>query len=255
MDPNANRSPGPRPPMGYRPSGTPPPNPAFRQNGTPPLPGSPGRPPYPPNQQGFQPPQRSGSGQAGSMGPVATPPTNGIRPAFPAGVRPPMQHGMQQPIRPIQQQNQLPPQSPVAKTASPPANLAQTPSYSSTSLPDGPQSPTGPQMSHAEHQRRKRMYPQQIAQAYMDQPDATQGYGQQYQAAETPANGTANAQYFVPGSQQPTGYQEQPAMSSYAQQQQPPQPQAQAQGYPSSVSGMTNQFSNMGMGGGVQVRL
>ncbi|KAJ2963416.1 hypothetical protein NQZ79_g1574 [Umbelopsis isabellina] len=252
MDPNANRSPGPRPPMGYRPSGTPPPNPAFRQNGTPPLPASPGRPPYPPNQQGFQPPHRPGSAQAGAMGNVASPPPNGMRPPFPPGVRPTMQPGMQAPVRPVQQQTQLPPQSPVSKAASPPANLAQTPSYSSASLPDGPQSPTGSHMSHAEHQRRKRMYPQQITQAYMEQPSAAQGYGsQQYQAAATPANGTANSQYFVPGSQQQQqpGYQEQPATPGYAQQQ-PAQPQAP--GYQSSVAGMTNQFSNMGMGGGVQ---
>ncbi|GAB5591350.1 COPII subunit [Umbelopsis nana] len=257
MDPNANRSPGPRPPMGYRPSGTPPPNPAFRQAGTPPPPGSPMRPPYSPNQQGFQPPPRPGSGQGGYVAGGPMPPNAGVRPPFPPGMRPPMpqdRSGLPQTIRPTQQGSQLPTQSPVANVASPPANLAPTPSYSSSSLPDGPQSPTGSQMSHADHQRRKRMYPQQINQAYMDQPSSAQSYNQQYPATSDPS--ATASQYFVPGSQQQPGYPAAtaPNAQGYVNQQQPAQ-QQQAQGYPSSVAGMTNQFSNMGFGGAQQPSL
>lgn len=260
IDPNGNRSPGPRPPMGYRPTGTPPPNPAFRSAGTPPPPGSPMRPQFPPNQQGFQPPPRPSSGQNGYNG--IPPNAAGVRPPFPPGMRPPMPHDRSaspQTIRPIQQGSQLPPQSPVAQAASPPANLAPTPSYSSASLPDGPQSPTGSHMSQAEHQRRKRMYPQQITQAYLDQPSPAQSYDQQYQAVQNPA--ASSAQYFVPGSQQQPGQLGAPVSPSaqgYGQQlqQQPGAPlPGQQQPYQAPVANMTNQFSNMSFGGGAQVKL
>jgi hypothetical protein len=103
-------------------------------------------------------------------------------------------------------------------------------------------------MSHADHQRRKRMYPQQINQAYMDQPSSAQSYNQQYPATSDPS--ATASQYFVPGSQQQPGYPAAtaPNAQGYVNQQQPAQ-QQQAQGYPSSVAGMTNQFSNMGFGG------
>ncbi|KAI9286884.1 Sec23/Sec24 trunk domain-containing protein [Umbelopsis sp. AD052] len=252
IDPNGNRSPGPRPPMGYRPTGTPPPNPAFRPAGTPPPPGSPMRPQFPPNQQGFQPPPpRPSSGQNGYTG--IPPNAAGVRPPFSPGMRPPMPHDRSaspQTVRPHQQGSQLPPQSPVAQAASPPANLAPTPSYSSASLPDGPQSPTSSHMSQAEHQRRKRMYPQQITQAYLDQPSPAQSYDQQYQAPSNPA--ASSGQYFVPGSQ--PGQQGAPAPSTPGYGQQQPSQPGQQQPYQAQapVANMTNQFSNMGFAGGPQ---
>ena len=218
------------------------------------------RPPFSPNQQGFQPPARPGSGQGGFNAGGPVPPSTGVRPPFQQGMRPPMpqdRSGSPQTIRPLQQPSQLPPQSPVAQVASPPANLAPTPSFSSSSLPDGgPQSPTSSHMSHAEHQRRKRMYPQQITQAYMDQPSPAQSYDQQQQypaTTDTTSVGAgASSQYFAPASQQQSGYQGSPAPGYAQQQQQAAQTQGQ-QPYQSSVAGMTNQFSNMAFGG-AQVR-
>jgi protein transport protein SEC24 len=114
-------------------------------------------------------------------------------------------------------------------------------------------------MSQAEHQRRKRMYPQQITQAYLDQPSPAQSYDQQYQATQNPA--ASSAQYFVPGSQQQPGQQGAPGSPSaqgYGQQpqQQPGAPlPGQQQPYQAPVANMTNQFSNMSFGGGAQVKL
>ncbi|KAH8556251.1 hypothetical protein BGW37DRAFT_417351 [Umbelopsis sp. PMI_123] len=207
------------------------------------------RPQFPPNQQGFQPPGRPTSGQNGYNG--IPPNAAGVRPPFQAGMRPPMpqdRSGSPQTIRPLQQGSQLPPQSPVTQAASPPANLAPTPSYSSSSLPDGPQSPTSSHMSSAEHQRRKRMYPQQITQAYLDQPSLSQSYDQQYPGTTNPA--ASSGQYFTPGSQQPPDYQNSAAPSTpgYGQQQGPGMQQP-GQQYQAPVASMTNKFSNMGFGG------
>ena len=183
----------------------------------PPLPGQPPSPAGvpPPHQQpmarpGFQQPhQQLASGFAPGR-PALSPTVQA------AGARP---STMQQPIDPTM--------SPTTIQQRPATLPLQSPGPGATSLT----SPTVSQQ-HADHHRRKRMYPEQITKAYMEEPNSN------YSGAAYPG---------APQQQQ----QQAPATApAYAQQPQQPNPAQDPYAYgQGGVNSMTAQFGNMGMGG------
>ncbi|KAI8146864.1 hypothetical protein BJV82DRAFT_509103 [Fennellomyces sp. T-0311] len=194
-----------------------PPPPGYPQGARPP----PGQPPSP---AGIPPPQQQQLARPGFQQPHPRL-AQGFTPGRPAqsptmaatGVRP---AAMQQPIDPtispttIQQQPATPP--------------LQSPGSGAV----GPGSPTVSQQ-HTDHHRRKRMYPEQITKAYMEEPNNNYGGGsypgmsQQQQQSQAPATAPA--------------YGQQPQQPSPAQ-----DPYAYGQG---GVNNVTAQFGNMSMGG------
>ncbi|KAG0172660.1 COPII subunit [Apophysomyces sp. BC1034] len=220
IDPNRARS----PPVGYRPAGTPP-LPSH------PVAGMPYRPSSTPPPQAQTPPIRPGF-----------PPPGARPPSFPPGSRPPPL--MRPPVDRVTSPSAMAPAQPPSSGSPVPQNLP-TPTQ-----PLSPTSATAATQS-ADHHRRKRMYPEQITKAYMDQPAPA--------PAPTPMyGGQFTGPQFTPATQAQQGFAPAPTPQTYAQPQgyaQPTQPLQQAPvqspyGQP-SMGAMTNQFGNMSMGASV----
>ncbi|KAF7726762.1 COPII subunit [Apophysomyces ossiformis] len=223
IDPNRARS----PPVGYRPTGTPP-LPAH------PVPGMPYRPSSTPPLQAQTSPIRPGFPPSGARPP----------PPFPPGARPPPL--MRPPVDRVTSPGAVPPPQPPS---------SGSPVSQSVPTPTQPLSPTTASATTAtqaaEHHRRKRMYPEQITKAYMDQPapGPTPMYGGQFAEPQftTPAAPMQQQpqQGFVPAAT-PQTY---PQPQGYAQPTQPLQQQPMQTPYGQTPMGaMTNQFGNMSMG-------
>ncbi|CAO3612248.1 unnamed protein product [Mucor hiemalis] len=246
------------------------PSPASQPLQRPPIPPpgqqQPMRPGFRPQQgatPGFRPPMQPGLPRPGFQPPngAGTPPLPGVRPGFPPNnqARPLMRPVGQSPIQspasrpivgnplgvrsPVQQhqpspqlQHQQPPMSPTAQTASP----------------------------AAEHHRRKRMYPEQIAKAYSGDVPPSPGYPPQQQQQQQYGSPAMSAQQPIQQQQQFISPMGTPAAIPYGQPQQLQQPmqhQQQQQGYnnqpqPSAynaynqdpVNQMSSQFGNMSVG-------
>lgn len=216
---NAMPPTGTHPGMPYRPSGTPPPphTPPAVGAGSASPPIRPGYRPMPVQQQQPSPRMQAAQPQqAGMRPPMASPMPNTMM-MRPAGVgnrvmSPPAQS-------PSQQQAQvLPPPS----TGTPPP-ASQSPTVSA-----GSSAPQSPVVDH--HTRtRKRMYPEQITKAYMDQPATAPvdsfGYPQQQQQQQQhQMSSPVPSMPAYPGAQPPT-------TSNYPQ-----------------VNAMAGQFGNMSLG-------
>lgn len=250
-DPNAVAAASTRPPapagqpqgMPYRPAGTPPPS-----MQPPPGPGTRYRPASTPPLQHQAVPR---PGMASPMRPPTTPgyptqsPTMAARP-LPPGARPPMRPpiGTAAPVnRPMSPttgytQQAAAPQVDARSAYAAPATTGTPPPMSPTSQTNTPLSPTA-SVSHGvtagtDHQRRKRMYPEQITKAYMDQPVSPAGA---YGGVAPQPQFAAPASYGQPA----------PPAPQQAPQQQFQQPyNAYNQG---AVNNLTAQFGNMQMGG------
>ncbi|KAJ8657095.1 hypothetical protein O0I10_007175 [Lichtheimia ornata] len=223
-----NTMPPAHPGMPYRASsGTPPPphTPPAVGAGSASPPMRPGYRPMPVQQQPSPRMQAAQPQQAGMRPPMASPMPNTMM-MRPAGVgnrvmSPPLQSSSQQ------QAQVVPPQPPSTGTPPPPP-ASQSP---------GSSAPQSPVVDH--HTRtRKRMYPEQITKAYMDQPATAPinnfGYPQQQQQ------------------QQPIQQQQMsspvPSMPAYPGAQ-PPTTTTPNAAYP-QVNAMAGQFGNMNLGGG-----
>ncbi|CAI2163666.1 12011_t:CDS:10 [Funneliformis geosporum] len=174
-------------------------------------------------------------------------PHSGVSPAgFPPGIRPSVSPS----YRPGQIQQGRPPSYPVQQTTSANYQIMQS---NSPPPVESPVSPTGTSPPIGAH-KPKRLYPKQINEAY------TETSYEQYPTF-TPAvtAGITGSQQLQPSIQQqpsqfftPAGDQNYAsttaAPTQYGQQFSQPQ-------QPSSMAGMTNQFSNMGLGGPSQSQL
>ncbi|EIE85083.1 hypothetical protein RO3G_09793 [Rhizopus delemar RA 99-880] len=179
------------------------------------------RPPLPPPgaSPGFRPPRPN---MSSPVSPVS-------HPGLPPNARPGFVPSQQRPL--------MRPQSPAISPA-----IAGSPVASPSTVQATPVSPS---IQHADHHRKKRMYPEQITKAYSGEVPLSPAYPPQQQAYASPA--------MVNSQQQPQFISPMGAQSSYPQQQQQQQTYGQPQvanvGYNTysqdPVNQMTSQFGNM----------
>ncbi|KAI9267353.1 hypothetical protein BY458DRAFT_476039 [Sporodiniella umbellata] len=193
------------------------------------------RPPLPPGvPSGYRPPApRPGMSSPNVVG----------HPGLPMNPRPGLNPQHQQPsMRPI---GQSPLMSPNARPA-----VIGSPAMSPVTPQQQPVS--SPPVQHAEHHKKKRMYPEQITKAYSGDVPSSPGYSQQQQQPYVSA-GTPNtqSQFISPmGAPAPYAHPQQPSMQQQHTAQQPyaQQPNAGYNAYGQNpVSQMTSQFGNMNM--------
>jgi hypothetical protein len=226
-----------------------PPGPPNLQTRPPP----PGVSPSPPLPASFRPQSPSGN-----VPPSGAPPVGFPQGLVASQMRPPMSPG----YRPVQTQQSTPgrlPSYPVQQNTSSGYQIMQSNSASPPPV-ESPVSPTGnratspPTGTH----KPKRLYPKQINEAYTENstyeqyqtftPETASGItGQQLQPSSIQHQQPQQPQFFTPAGDQNYASVAPPVPAPYGQQYTQPQQQ-------SSMASLTNQFSNIGLGGPSQVR-
>ncbi|KAI9316076.1 Sec23/Sec24 trunk domain-containing protein [Dichotomocladium elegans] len=231
-------------PQGYRPvrpvgspSGPPPPHPGmpYRAAGTP--------PPLP-RQGSSSPKMQPGYRPMSPQQPSAVSPRLNAAPSPTMGARPPPPQAMGSPVPSMMR--------PIHRVMSPPVGQPSPPAAGRVSpvIPTGSPAPPSPGVdSHAvrQHHHRKRMYPEQITNAYLDQtPGAGAGSQGRSSMDGYGAGAYSQPQQAMPPQQPPMMGSPMPTMARQ------PYPGAQgAQGpafSPGQVSSVTGQFGNMSLG-------
>lgn len=224
-------------------------SPASQPIQRPPIPNQPVRPGYrppPPGAPGYRPPMPR-PGMQSPVGASPLPPHPGLPPNVRPGPIPPQPQ--QRPlVRPVSQ-------SPVMAPAGRPAVVSSPVATPSTIQQ---QSPMSPPVQHAEHYKKKRMYPEQITKAYSGESPVPPAYPSQQlqQPYVSPAMANQQPQFISPmGAPSPYAQQQQQIQQPQPQQQQPQaygQYQAPSVGYNTygqdAVGQMATQFGNMSMG-------
>ena len=207
----------PRPPMGFRPQQAPP--------------------------AGYYPPAQARPGFVPPNGPSVP-----GQPGMPAGVRPgfvpsPQQLQQRPPVRPVAQ-------SPIQAPAARP--IVGSPVQQQVQAPGSPMSPS---LQHAEHHKKKRMYPEQITKAYSGDAISAGYPTQPQQPAQmygSPAPMNQQPQFVSPMGTPTSPYNQQNQYQQAQPQAQPGYAQPAAPAYGSynqdPINQMTSQFGGMTMG-------
>lgn len=193
------------------------------------------RPPFPPGApSGYRPPIPR---------PGMSSPNGSSYPGLPANPRPGFIPQQQRPL--MRPTAQSPTMSPAARPV-----VVGSPVISPATVQQ--EAPVSPQIQHAEHHKKKRMYPEQITKAYSGDTPVSPAYPQQQQPYASPGSVNTQPQFISPmGTPSPYVQPQLQQQQQQAPQQTYAQPQASSVGYNSygqnPVSQMTSQFGNMSM--------